>query len=117
MKPTAGDSGRRVFLGRRQFVWAAVLSIIMATPGLAQTPGQRLPGIRGGLVFEHPLEAVADSPAAAQEAGVLRAAVNSANLNNVVEVAEALEAFAAENPSSAWTPSLRANLGRHDCVE
>jgi hypothetical protein len=68
MKPIAGDSGRRVFLGRRQFVWAAVLSLLMSTPGLAQTSGQGLPAIRGGLLFEHPLEAVAESPAAAQEA-------------------------------------------------
>lgn len=102
MTPTTSDSARRVFPGRRQFIWAAVLSVmIVSTPGLAQTPGQRLPGIRGGLVFEHPLEAVADSPAAAQEAGLLKATVNSANRDNVVEVAEALEAFAAENPASA----------------
>jgi hypothetical protein len=118
MKPTAGDTGRRVFPGRRQFVWAAIVSVIIASaPGLAQTPGQGLPAVRGGLLFEHPVEAVAESPAAAQEAGVLRATVNSARLNNLVEVAEALEAFVAENPSSAWTPSLRASLGRYYCTE
>ena len=73
--------------------------------------------MRGGLLFEHSLEAVAASPTAAQEASVLRAAISSTRLENVPEVAEALEAFAAENPASVWTPSLRANLGRYYCTE
>ncbi|MEI6785619.1 MAG: hypothetical protein WCQ21_32425, partial [Verrucomicrobiota bacterium] len=91
--------------------------IIASTQGLAQTPGQRPLAMRGGLLFEHPLEAIAESAAAAQEASVLRVAVNSASRDNVLDVAEALEAFAAENPTSAWTPSLRANLGGYYCTE
>jgi hypothetical protein len=118
MKTATGASGRRVFPGRRQFFWAAILSAITAsTPGLAQTPGQRLPAIRGGLLFEQPLEAVAQSPTAAQEASLLQVAIASASAANADEVVEALEAYVAENPSSVWTPSLRARLGRHYCSE
>ena len=118
MKSTASVSETTVFTACRPFVWAAMLSVIIAsTRSLAQTPAQRPAIIRGGLLFEHPLEAVAVSPAAAQEAGVLRAALSSANRDNAMEVAEALEAFVAENPSSVWTPSLRANLGRYYCTE
>ena len=118
MKPIAGETGRRVFPGRRQFFWAAILSVItVSTQGLAQTAGQQLPAIRGGLLFEHPLEAVANNPAAAQEAGVLGVAVASASVANLDAVVDALEAFVEENPSSVWTPSLRANLGRYHCTE
>ena len=116
MKSTASVSETTVFTACRPFVWAAMLSVIIAsTQGLAQTPGQRPLAMRGGLLFEHPLEAIAESAAAAQEASVLRVAVNSASRDNVLDVAEALEAF-AENPTSAWTPSLRANLGGYYCT-
>ena len=118
MKSTASVSEPTVFTACRPFVWAAMLSVIIAsTQGLAQTAGQRRLAMRGGLLFEHSLEAVAASPTAAQEASVLRAAISSTRLENVPEVAEALEAFAAENPTSVWTPSLRANLGRYYCTE
>jgi len=98
--------------------WAAILSVMTAsTQGLAQTPGQKLPPIRGGLIFDHPLEAVAESPTAAQEAGVLSVATASASVANLDAVIDALEAFVTENPTSVWTPSLQANLGRYHCTE
>ena len=117
MKSTAGNTNSIPFTAWRRFIWAGARGLVMATQGLAQAPGQAIPAIRGGCFFEHPVEAIAESPTAAQEAIALRAAVNGANLSNIPEVEEVLEAFIAENPSSVWTPSLRANLGRHYCTE
>jgi hypothetical protein len=117
MQSTAEDLRRREFPARRQFMWVAILGVILiSTQGVGQTPGNRLPTIRGGRVFERSLEAVGESPAGAQEASLLRVAISSANRNNLEQVVAALEAFTAENPTSIWTPSLRASLGRHHCV-
>jgi hypothetical protein len=63
--------------------------------------------------FEHPLQAVGDSPLASQEAAALALAIQSTAGQELHETASLLEAFTQENPSSVWTPSLRANLGRY----
>lgn len=115
MRRMAGGSD--AVTGWQRLVGAVLLSFALgSTQGLAQPLGVYLPVIKGPIV-ERPIEAVGLSPTAAQEGGLLQTAVQAANQSNMADVEQALEAFVTENPSSVWTPSLQANLGRHYCTE
>ena len=81
-----------------------------AGPSLAQG----LLRVRGGAIFEEPIEAVSHGATSEREQALLDAAIRTAQAKDLPELAEFLDKFLSENPGSAWAPSCAcAHFAQH----
>src|ERR1043165_6947690 len=64
-------------------------------------------------IFEQPILWVGEQPPSDAESLELLGALDASGTNRMARRVERLEQFIADNPSSAWTPSLRANVAVH----
>jgi hypothetical protein len=95
----------------QQLAWSAIFSVVLvsATSVLAQPAAT----LRGPWFFERSLEPVLETTAGLQDAALLKRGFDAVAQLSAQEGEELIEQFIVEHPSSVWTPSLRANLGRY----
>jgi RHS repeat-associated protein len=99
--------------GRFAACVVALICTCSSASAANQQPSDLLQRISHSFTFPQPILWVGDQPPDEAENQALWAALEAARTNRLAEPLQRVDEFISVHPTSAWTPSLRANLGAY----